>query len=144
MPEEDVANARRAYEALNEAYRSNDASLFRPILEEFWDPEAVFVPAGVLPESEVVHGRDGVIDFVVGQMQAFEPGTMFIEPLEFIDMGSTIVVPYRFGGRANHTGIEVVFSFVHVITQRRGKTVRLDVYETKEEAFADLGLEDRG
>jgi hypothetical protein len=51
-----------------------------------------------------------------------------------------MVVPYRFGGRAEHTGIEVEFEFVHVFTQRRGKTVRLDVYPTKQEALADVGL----
>jgi len=44
MSAEDVANALRGYEVLNEAYRRNDASLFRPILEEFWDPHVVFVP----------------------------------------------------------------------------------------------------
>ena len=87
MSAEDVANARRGYEALNEAYRRNDASFFPPILEEFWDPDVVFVPAGVLPESEVVHGWEPMIDFIAGQMQAFEPGSMFIEPLEFIEVG---------------------------------------------------------
>jgi len=55
-----------------------------------------------------------MIDFIAGQMQAFEPGSMFIEPLEFIEVGSTLVVPYRFGGRASHSGIAVEFSFVHV------------------------------
>jgi ketosteroid isomerase-like protein len=138
---EDVANAKRGYELLNEAYRRNDARVFLPILEEFWDRDVVFVPAGVLPESEVVHGREAMVAFVAEQMKAFEPGTMFIEPLEYFEAGSTVVVPYRFGGRANHTGIDVVFSFVHVFTQRHGKTVRVDVYETKQQAFEDLGLD---
>ena len=142
MSDEDIANARRVYETLNEAYKRNDPSLFLPVLEQFWDPDVLFVPAGVFPESEVVHGREAMIDFVAEQMKAFEPGTMFMEPLEFIEVGSTIVVPYRFGGRASHTGIDVVFSFVHVATQRHGKTVRVDVYLTKEEALADLGFGD--
>jgi ketosteroid isomerase-like protein len=142
VPQLDIENARRGYEVLNEAYRRSDPSVFLPILEEFWDPDVVFVPAGVLPESEVVRGREAMIDFMKVQMQAFEAGSMFIEPLEFIEVGSTIVVPYRFGGRANHTGIDVEFSFVHVFTQRHGKTVRVDVYETQEDALEDLGAPD--
>jgi hypothetical protein len=47
MSEEDVENVRRDYAALNEAYRAGDSSLFRPMLEAYWDPDAVFQPAGV-------------------------------------------------------------------------------------------------
>jgi hypothetical protein len=42
---------------------------------------------------------------------------------------------------AENVELVVEFSFVHVFTERRGKTVRVDVYESKEDAFADLGLE---
>jgi ketosteroid isomerase-like protein len=141
MSQRDIENARRGYAVLNEAYRSGDVDRFRPILEALWDPEVVFVAAGVLPDSSAsAHGWDGVLGFISGQMQAFEEGSMWIEPLEYIDAGDRLVVPYRFGGRARHTGIEVEFSFVHVFTQRRGKTVRVDVYETKEEALEDVGL----
>jgi ketosteroid isomerase-like protein len=141
MSQQDIENARRGYAALNDAYRSGDLERFRPILEEFWDPDVVFVAAGVLPDSgTTTHGLDGVLGFISGQMQAFEEGSMWMEPLEYIDAGDRLVVPYRFGGRARHTGIDVEFSFVHAFTQRRGKAVRVDVYETKEQALEDLGL----
>jgi ketosteroid isomerase-like protein len=87
-----------------------------------------------------VHGWDGVLAFMANQMPAFEEGSMWIEPLEYIDAGDRLIVPYRFGGRAHHTGIDMEFSFVHVFTQRRGKTVRVDVYETKDEAMSDIRL----
>jgi ketosteroid isomerase-like protein len=144
MSELDVENARRGYAVLNQAYQSGNPEGFRAFLEEFWDPEVVFVPAGVLPESASVRGWDGVLQFMSGQMQAFEKGSMWMEPLEYIEAGDRLIVPYRFGGRAQHTGIEVEFDFVHVFTQRRGKTVRVDVYRTKEEALKDLGLEEGG
>ena len=141
MSQRDIENARRGYAVLNEACRSGDVDRFRPILEELWDPDVVFAAAGVLPDSSTsAHGWDGVLAFISGQMQAFEEGSMWIEPLEYIDAGDRLVVPYRFGGRARHTGIEVEFSFVHVFTRRRGKTVRVDVYETKEQALEDIGL----
>ena len=127
---------------LNKAYRTGDVADFRAFIKEFWDPEIVLVPAGVLPESGTVQGWEGVLHFLTEQMQAFEEKSMFLEPLEYIDAGDRVVVPYRFGGRARHTGIEVEFSFVHVFTQRRGKAVRVDVYTTKAEALEDLGLKE--
>jgi ketosteroid isomerase-like protein len=140
MSQMDVENAKRGYAMLNLAYRSGNPDDFRPFLEEYWDPEVVFVPAGVLPESASVHGWDGILQFISVQMQAFEKGSMWMEPLEYIDAGDRLVVPYRFGGHAEHTGIDVEFFFVHVFTQRRGKTVRVDVYRTKEDALEDVGV----
>jgi ketosteroid isomerase-like protein len=113
---------------------------FVPVLEEFWDPEIVLVPAGVLPDSGRVQGRERVLGAIAEQMQAFEKGSMWMEPLEFIDAGDRLVVPYRFGGRGRHTEIEVEFSFAHVVTIHDGKAVRVDVYETKKEALEAVGL----
>jgi ketosteroid isomerase-like protein len=142
MAEGDIEIAKRGYALWNEAYRTGDVEVLRPFLEEHWDPDAVFIPAGVLPESQTVQGIDGLLRFAAEQMKAFADATMWVEPLEFIDRGDVLVVPYRFGGTANHTGIPVEWTFVHVFTQRHGKTVRCDVYRTREEAFADLGISD--
>jgi ketosteroid isomerase-like protein len=139
MSQEDIKNARRGYAALNDAYRSGDVNGFRPILEEYWDEEVVFEPAGVLPESRPVRGWDGVLRFTAEQLKAFREGSAWIEPLEYIDAGDRLVVPYRFGGVAHHTGIAVEFSFVHVFTMRDGKAVRVNVYETKAEALEAVG-----
>ena len=140
MSQQDVENARRGYAILNEAYRADDAELIRPLLEEQWDPEAALVPAGVLPESEPARGWDGIVRFMAEQMKAFQPRSMWIEPDEYLDAGDTLIVPYRFGGRARHTGLEVEFSFVHVFTLRDGKTTRLDVRLDKDEAFRAAGI----
>ena len=85
MAEEDIENARHAYAALNEAYRTGDPARFLPVLERSWAPDAVFTPAGILPESAPVQGWDGVLGFIAEQMKAFKHGTMWIEPLEYID-----------------------------------------------------------
>jgi hypothetical protein len=63
-----------------------------------------------------------------------------LEPVEFIDRGEYLIVPYRFGGRARHTGLEVEFSFVHLITLHDGKVTRLEVHRTKAEALEAAGL----
>jgi ketosteroid isomerase-like protein len=140
MSQEDVENARRSYATLNEAYRRGDAKVFLPILEEMWAPDAVFEPAGVLPDSRPRphQGWDGVLHFIGNQMEAFSEG--WVEASEFIDRGDYLIVPYRFGGRARHTGLEVEFSFAHLITLLDGKVTRCEVHKTKAEALQAVGL----
>jgi ketosteroid isomerase-like protein len=140
MSQHDVENARRSYATLNEAYRAGDPSLFQPILEAYRDPDAVFEPAGILPDSRPRphRGWDGVLHFIGNQMEAFSEG--WVEADEFIDRGDYLVVPYRFGGQARHTGLPVEFSFVHLMTLRDGKVTRCEVHRTVAEALGAAGL----
>ncbi len=87
MSEENVENAKRGYAAFNAAYRSGDANDVLPILEEYWDPEAVFLPAGVLPDSKARphRGWDAILRFTANQIKATTE--LRIEPLEFIEIG---------------------------------------------------------
>ena len=142
MSQENVEIVRRSYTALNDAYRAGDPSIFRPILEEYSDPDVVFEPAGVLPDSarRPHEGWDGVLAFIGNQMEAVSEG--WSEATEFIDRGDYVIVPWRFGGRARHTGLPVEFSFVHLITLRNRKVTRLEVYRTKPEALEAAGLSD--
>jgi len=133
----DIENAKAGYAAMNEAYRRNDVEVLRPHLEQFCDPDLVFQPAGILPDSSGTRHRvDGMLDFMAEQMKAFTEGSMRIEPLEFIDLGDRLVMPYRFGGRARYTGLDVDFSFAHVFTIRDEKCVRIDVFPDKATALA--------
>ena len=140
MAEEDIENARHAYAALNEAYRTGDPARFLPVLERSWAPDAVFTPAGILPESAPVQGWDGVLGFIAEQMKAFKHGTMWIEPLEYIGGDNVLVVPYRFGGRAAYTGLDVEFAFAHVFFWRAGKVVQAKVFASTAEALAAAGI----
>ena len=103
-----------------------------------WDPAIVLRTADTFVESGEWRGYEGLLRFTSEQMQAFEQ--MWIEPEEFIDAGDVLVVPVRFGGRARHTGIDVEFSYVYVITIQNGRTVRVDVYESKAQALEAVGL----
>jgi len=142
MSEENIENARRAYAKLNEAYRAGDPSIMRPIVEEYWDQDVVFEPAGVLPDSapRPYTGWDDVLAFIGVQMEAFNDG--WLEATEFIDRGDYLIVPYRMGGRARHTGLPVDFSFAHLITLQDGKVTRVKVYRTKAEALKAAGLQE--
>ena len=103
----------------------------------------MFEPAGVLPDStrRPHRGWDGVLQFIGGQMEAFSEG--WLEASEFIDRGDQLIVPYRFGGRARHTGLQVEFSFVHLIKFRNGKVTRLEVHKTKADAIEAAGLSEQ-
>jgi ketosteroid isomerase-like protein len=105
-----------------------------PIAEELWDRDIVLsLPGGVLGGGETWHGHDGMLRFIAHQMEAFRE--MWVEPQEFIEAGDRLVVPVHFGGEARHTGIELEFTSVHVVTMRNGKAVRIDAFESKQEAL---------
>jgi ketosteroid isomerase-like protein len=139
MPTPDIETFRRGYEVINGAYRSGDMDEVRSLLEEHWDPDVVLQPGGVLPDSEKRphRGYDAFLNFLANQMEAFSE--MWIQPEEFIELGDRVVVPYRMGGQARHTGIDVEFAFAHVFTIRGEKVVRLDVYKSKAAALDAVG-----
>jgi hypothetical protein len=72
MSQEDVELAQRASVALNNALKAGD---LRPFLDQFCDPQIVFKPAGILPETAEMHGRTGLGPCtVVGAFQRAERG----------------------------------------------------------------------
>jgi ketosteroid isomerase-like protein len=139
MSQENVKHAKRGYAMLSDALRAGDLRPLRRLIEERFDPEVALKPAGVLPESDEVHGHEGALRFLATQMEAFEE--MWFKPQEVIDAGDRVVVPVRLGGRARHTGIDVEFERVHVWTYRSGKVVRLEMYASKQKAFEAVGLQ---
>ena len=100
------------------------------------DPNIAYVNPDDAVEAGTIYGPDSFTKWR-GGYERFD-----ITPREFIDAGDALVVPVRFGGRARHTGIEVEFSYVHVLTIQNRKTVRMYVYETKAEALEAVGLRD--
>jgi ketosteroid isomerase-like protein len=136
MPRENVELVRRTYASLEDIYRSGEIDL--TAVEELWHRDCVLKPSGLLPESGEMHGHEGVTQFVTAQMEAITQ--MWAEPEDFIEVGDRVMVPFRFGGRARTTGIEVEFSLVHVWTVRSGKLARVDMYATKADAREAVGL----
>ena len=131
MSQENVDRAKRTYAAMNDAYASGD---FRRVIAEFFDPEIVVKPAGILPEGpREVRGHDELVAFNERQAEGFDELSM--TPDRFIDAGDQVIVPFTLGGRASFSGLPVEFSFVHVGTYRDGKLVRLDVYATLDDAL---------
>ena len=135
MSQENVELARRGYETLNEAYKTGN---FQDVVEGFCDPDIVLTPSGILPESSQMQGHDGMVRFATLQTEAFDD--FRVEPQAFIDAGDRVVVPVRLGGRAHHSGLDVTFEVVHVLTALDGKWTRIDIYANKSEALEAVGL----
>ena len=128
-------------DALHEAYESGNFSEFLAATEEMLHPDFVLRPPEDSPFPEAGtggQGREGFLRFVAGQAEGFD--AMSLEPQEFIDAGDRVVVPLQFGGRARHTGLEIKFAVVHVVTIRDGKLARLDIYMSRAEALEAAGL----
>jgi hypothetical protein len=126
MSQENVENARRSYATLNEAYSQGDPNLFRLILEEMWARDAVFEPAGVLPDSRLRphQGWDGVLHFIGNQMEAFSEG--WVEADEFIDRGDFLIVPVSVWGmcKAHGTPSRVLLRAPDHAPRREGDPMR--------------------
>jgi ketosteroid isomerase-like protein len=133
---ENVEFVRRGYAAISEMLRRREVDLAS--IEQWWHPDCVLKPSGLLPESSEMHGHEGIAQFMRIQMDAFEE--LQVEPIEFLDAGDRVVVPVRFGGKARHTGLDVEFSVVHVATLRADKVARVDMFGDRAEALEAVGL----
>jgi ketosteroid isomerase-like protein len=135
MSQEDIGNVKRAYDALNAAYRSGDVNDFLPVAEEIWDPAILFcLPGGAVGATEVPtwRGRDAMLRFFAFQMERY--GQLWMQPQEFIETGEHLIVPVRFGGRDLKTGTDLESTAVHVISMSNGKALRVEAFETMDQA----------
>jgi len=91
-------------------------------------------------EPRVFHGHDGVRR----ALGIFEENydDFKAEPKEFIDAGDRVVVPVRLSGNVKGTGKLAEFNIVQVWTANGTRAGRLDVYSSREEALAALGMDE--
>jgi ketosteroid isomerase-like protein len=109
--------------------------------EALWedvDPEAE-VHDHDIPDGGIYRGHDGFRDWIADFSAAFESFTL--EPLEYIDAGDgKVVLVARLSARGKGSGAPVERLDGMVWTIRDGKTVRLDYYGSRAEAFEAAGL----
>ena len=131
MSEESVDVARKGYEAFRR--RGVDGIL------EFLDPEIEWRAWSQFARGpNVVQGHDGVRELFSVYQENF--AELRAEPLEFIDAGERIVVPFRLSGREKGTGEEMQMELFHVWTVAGGRAVEVQVYESRREALKAVGL----
>lgn len=139
MSAANVELIKRGYAAVNAAYAEGSVESLRPLVDETWAEDGVFVTRGALfPEAGEWPGREGFLRFIAQQMEAFE--RMWITPLDFIEAGDRLLVPIKLGGTARHTGIDMEFELFHVFEFRDGQVARLEPFLDRDEALQAVGL----
>ena len=108
----------------------------------FYDPAIVWDASTVPgPIAGVYHGHDGVRQYMRDWVEAFE--THRVNAETFLAAGDRVVVGVRARGRGRASGVEVDMPRWLVYELRDGVVVRIDVFETKAQAFTAAGLRER-
>jgi ketosteroid isomerase-like protein len=141
VSEENVALVRRNYEVINSIGRTN---------EEFVDPE-VAAPdlwASLTPDFEL-HGRPDVPDQETYRGREASKGFWRMlqevwaeirwEPLEFIDLGDTVVVETRITAVGRGSDLPIEADETDVFWFRDGKIARIQGFATKKDALEAAG-----
>ena len=131
MSQGNVEIARKAMEAFNR--RDRDAWLL------LHDPEFEFRADPEWPESETVHGREAVWDFVVGLTDAWERDDF--EMVEFIDLDhGKLVARFRRPVQGKASGVADVLDYWCVTTFRRERVLSQDWFANRAAALEAVGL----
>jgi ketosteroid isomerase-like protein len=93
------------------------------------DPGIVWNPVEELP----THGHDAVRTSLAHWKAEWDDYKLV--PEEFVDMGDSVVVTVRLGGRGRGSGVEIDARFYDVYTLREDKIVRMDQFAERSEAL---------
>jgi ketosteroid isomerase-like protein len=138
MSQENVGRAQRAVAAINETYQSGDMGPWRRYVEETCDPDIVLEAKGEAFTEGAWRGHEGLVGFVANQMEVLDD--MWLRVDEYIHSDDDCVaVAVSFGGRAQHTGLEVKLHPIHVLRLRGGKAVQWDIFLEREQALEAVG-----
>jgi ketosteroid isomerase-like protein len=98
------------------------------------DPGIVWNPIEELPTQ----GHDAVRASLARWKAEWDDYKLM--PEEFVDMGDSVVVTVRLGGRGRGSGVEIDARFYDLYTLRDGKIVRMDQFTDRSEALEAVGL----
>ena len=133
MSQEDVQRLGRLFELMSEPGMDWEA------LHELVDPDIVWEVRSDFPDAGVFTGYDGVRRWSDAFDDVMEQ--TWYRPLEYIQTGSHVVVPLRWGGRGK--GSQTPFAEreeTWVLTLRDGRISRVREYATKHDALDAVGL----
>jgi ketosteroid isomerase-like protein len=131
MSEENVEVVRNAFE---ETERRQDPGAILDVL----DPEVVWEVRADLPDAQTYRGHDGVRRLIASFDEVLEDS--WYRPVEYLDAGSSVVVPLRWGGRGRASGAQSDLEEVWVFTVQAGRVTRVREFAAKEAALEAAGL----
>lgn len=134
-------DARPGVEAFKQAYLvANDAFNRHDFEEAFFGfhRDLEWHTVADVPGPKVMRGRDGVIEAFQGLLDEFPDWR--VEPQEFIEADSAILVRNVATGMGRSSGVPIRQQFTQVWTFREGRPVLVREYLDMDEALAAVGL----
>ena len=144
MSQENVDVVRRTFESfvgITLAAIDWSASALREALGRAYSPDielrtlASGLGSGV---GESYRGFDGLVRYLREWLEPF--AEYHVEWLDYIEAGDWVVVPTRQWGVGNASGARAELELAHAYKLRNAQIVRLDQYDTVEEALEAAGL----
>jgi ketosteroid isomerase-like protein len=129
MSRENVEIVRRIYETDRDRLRDCGPWLH---------PELEIVPSPDFPEQRVLRGFEGWMEWVTRWPALVEDYEVKHE--RFWESGPVVVASVRESGDAGRSGVPVDDRFAHVWTLQDGLVVRIQVFDSPEQALEAVGL----
>jgi ketosteroid isomerase-like protein len=131
MSQENVEIVRQSLTAFNEEGADAAAAFYDPavVLDNTQSP---------FPDAGVYRGLKSVRKWFDGLADAFGEIRYEIETIR--DLGDQVAVLLGVHGQAPHTGIEIDYRFVPLITVRNGKIIRIERFTRLDQALEAAGL----
>jgi ketosteroid isomerase-like protein len=128
-----------------EAFNRRDWDVFMHLYRD--DSEFIPMPGvgGDTPGLDIADryvGATGVREFFAAWEEAWE--VFEADPQEVIDFGDSYLILLRLHGRARGSGLEIDQNAGHLYRWRRGMIGRAELYGSREQALAAVGLGRRG
>jgi ketosteroid isomerase-like protein len=127
-------NVERLRQGLDAFARRDEAAW-----NELADPELEVVPVPDWPEG-AIRGREAAWDFFIAAEEPWEPGSF--EMVEVIDSDDKVVTHLKRDMRGKSSGVEVQYDYWLMAVIRNRKALRLEWFETREEALEAAGLQE--
>jgi len=134
MSQENVEILRGMFALVNEQGVKSATDAFGDLL----DPDFELEEAANLPDQERYSGKDAFIANLAKLDESFED--LRIQPIEFVDLDSKLVVVVSIAGRGRAGGTPVETTIAQLWTLRNGRAVSLRDYASKTEALEAAGL----
>jgi ketosteroid isomerase-like protein len=98
-----------------------------------FDEEAEIDATGRVFDPAVYRGHDEIGRYFDQLNEIWE--RQILEPQDFIEAGEAVVVPVRITTIGKGSGVETTADAAHLWTLAEGKVVRLQIFQSREEAL---------
>jgi ketosteroid isomerase-like protein len=127
MSQENVAIIRAAFAAFE---RGDLSGMIDPLADDA-------ITHRVEPDNAIYHGKEGFLQATADWIEGFEDWT--VTPTEFIDRGSSVVVPAHQAARGEMSGVPVESEVWFVFEVRARKIARIGIHQREAEALEAAG-----